>query len=172
MSPGIRLKLTKLVVGCVLPLAGVAAFLIFNFYTHEQVQLTEHTISQARLIGATVDRVFSGTQASLLALGTSQRLVAGDLRGFHRRAFEVLQEMPADSIVVVGLDAQLLLATNLPFGAPLPRLRHSPLLARVLATERPAVSDLYMGPIVGKPISVLPCLCTNSPAACGRRWRG
>ena len=152
MSPGIRLKLTKLVVGCVLPLAGVAAFLIFNFYEHEQVQLTRTAIGRARQMVTTVDRVFSSTQASLLALGTSQRLVDGDLEGFHRRAFEVLQDMDADSIVVVGLDAQLLLATNRPFGAPLPKLRDSPLLKRVVETERPAVSDLYLGPIVGMPI--------------------
>lgn len=152
MPPGIRLKLAKLVVGCVLPLAGVAAFLIFNFYEHEQVQLTSNAISRTRLMVATVDREFSATQASLLALGTSRRLVSGDYEGFHRRAFEVLQNMHADSIVVVGVDAQLLLATNRPFGAPLPKLGDSPLLTRVLKTERPGVSDLYIGPIVGTPI--------------------
>lgn len=152
VPPGIRLKLAKLVVGCILPLAGVAAFLIFHFYEHEQVQLTRHAISRARMMAGTVDRVFSTTQASLLALSTSRRLADGDLEGFHRRAFEALQNMNADSIVVVGLDGQLLLATNQPFGVPLPRLRVSPLLTRVLQTEKPQVSDLYIGPIVGKPI--------------------
>lgn len=38
-TPGIRIRLAKLVVG-VLPLAAVATFLIFNFYAHEQAQLT------------------------------------------------------------------------------------------------------------------------------------
>ena len=60
--------------------------------------------------------------------------------------------MHADSIVVVDTNGQLLLATNLRFGAPLPKLTSSPLLKRVLETERPEVSDLYMGPIAGKPI--------------------
>jgi diguanylate cyclase (GGDEF)-like protein/PAS domain S-box-containing protein len=149
-APSIRMSLAKLVVGCVLPLAGISAFLIFNFYEHEQAQLTRQAINRARLMVTAVDRGFAGTQASLLALGTSLR--SEDLQGFYLRAFEALQNMHADSIVVIDTNGQLLLATNRRFGAPLPKLTSSPLLKRVLETERPGVSDLYMGPIVSRPI--------------------
>jgi diguanylate cyclase (GGDEF)-like protein len=154
-APSIRTKLAKLVIGCVLPIASVAAFLIFNFYQQEQAQLTKNAIGRAQLLVATVDRVFGATQASLMTLATSQRLAQGDFEGFHRRAIEVLENMRADSIVLVGMDAQLLLATNRPFGTPLPKLTNAPLLARVIKTGSPAVSDLYLGPIVGKPIYAL-----------------
>ena len=151
-TPGIRIRLAKLVLGCVLPLAAVAAFLIFNFYAHEQAQLTRSAISRARSMVAAVDRGFSSTQASLLALSTSKRLHRGDLEGFHLRAFEALQNMHVDNIVVIDTDGQLLLATNRRFGEPLPQLKNMPLLSRVLDTERPGVSDLFIEPIVGKAI--------------------
>ena len=91
-EPSIRTKLAKLVIGCVLPLGSVAAFLIFNFYEQEQVLLTKNAISQARLMVATVDRMFFATQASLLALGTSRRLVGGDLNVKTRLVIDAFNE--------------------------------------------------------------------------------
>ncbi|MDL2354737.1 MAG: sensor domain-containing diguanylate cyclase [Pseudomonadota bacterium] len=151
-APGIRTSLAKLVVVCVLPLAAVAGLLIEQFYEQEHVRLTATATGRARSMVATVDRGFSTTQASLLALSTSKRLEQGDFAGFRLRAFEALQNMHADNIVVLDMAAQMLLATNRPFGAPLPKLSSAPLLARVIETERPAVSDLYNGPIIGIPI--------------------
>lgn len=151
-APGIRTSLAKLVVLCVLPLAAVAGFLILSFYEHEEAQLTATAIGRARSMVAAVDRGFSTTQASLLALSTSRRLEEGDFAGFRLRAFEALQNMHADSIVVLDMDGQLVLSTNRPIGTPLPKLHRAPLLMRVQETERPAVSDLYTGPIVGTPI--------------------
>jgi len=60
--------------------------------------------------------------------------------------------MHVDNIVVIDTDGQLLLATNRRFGDPLPTLKNMPLLSRVLDTELPGVSDLFIGPIVGKAI--------------------
>lgn len=151
-APGIRIRLAKLVMGCVLPLAAVAAFLIFNFYQHEQTQLANNAIGRARSMIASVDQSFAGTQASLRVLASSRKLESGDLKGFHLRAFETLQDMHADSIVVVDTDGQLLLATNRPFEEALPKLKSSALLSRVMETERAGVSDLFIGPISGKPI--------------------
>lgn len=151
-TPGIRLRLAKLVVGCVLPLAAVAAFLIFNFYRHEQAELSKNAINRARTMIASVDRGFAGAQTSLRALASSRELESGDLKGFHLRAFEALQEMHADSIVLIDTDGQLLLATNRAFGQALPKLKSSPLLSRVMATERAGVADLFTGPIFGQPI--------------------
>jgi C4-dicarboxylate-specific signal transduction histidine kinase len=151
-APGVRMSLVALVLGCVVPIACMAGLLIFNFYSHEQAQLTRHAISRARALISVVDRDFASTGAALQALGTSHRLASGDLGGFHARALEVLRDMHADSITVVGLDGQLLLSTRLPFGAPLPKLASAPLLRRVLQTGRPGNSDLYLGPEVGTPI--------------------
>ena len=149
-APGIRTSLAALVVGCVLPIAIVAAFLMLRFYETERSQLTTRAVGRARAIVTSLDRDFARTEASLQALGTSHRLVNDDLGGFYLRAVEALRNMEADSIVVVDLNGQLLLSTRLPFGAPLPKWTNTPLLARVLKSGIPAVSDLYMGPIVAR----------------------
>lgn len=147
-APGIRTSLAVLVVGCVLPIAVVAAFLMLRFYETEQVQLTTRAIGRARAIVTSLDRDFGRTEASLQALATSHRLVNDDLAGFYLRAVEALRNMEADSIAVVDLNGQLLLSTRRPFGTPLPKWNNTPLLARVLKSGEPAVSDLYLGPII------------------------
>lgn len=144
---GVRASLALLVLGSVLPLAGVAAFLIVDFYARERTQLINNSISKARLTVAAVDREFDGMQAALLALATSIQLRDGNLRGFHSRALDALGNLRAESIVIVDITGALLLSTRRPFGAPLPSLASTPLLQRVLETGKPGVSDLFIGPI-------------------------
>ena len=67
-TPGVRLSLAVIVVGCILPIAVMAAFLIFDFYEHEQTQLTMNAISRARAMTSVVDRDFASTQAALLVV--------------------------------------------------------------------------------------------------------
>ncbi|NHZ81417.1 diguanylate cyclase [Massilia sp. CCM 8695] len=149
-SPGIRARLVTLALGCVLPIAGVAALLLFEFYEREQTRLISNAISQARAMVSTIDRDFARTQAALEALATSRRLATGDLQGFHSRVQDAVKNMQADSIVVVDASGPLLLSTRRPFGAPLPKLATAPLLKRVMETGKPGVSDLYIGPVVGR----------------------
>ena len=135
-----------LVVGCILPLAFVSAFLIFNFYEHEQDQLINNGISRARAMIYAVDRGFASTQAALQALATSHRLAHGDLSGFHRRAIEELPNIRAENIVVLDATGQLLLTTARRFGEPLPKAAAPAILKRTLEMGKPGVSDLFFGP--------------------------
>lgn len=147
---GVRASLALLVVGCILPMAAVAAFLIVDYYQRERAQLIGNTINQARAIMSAVDRDFASTKAALQALGTSRQLDAGELAGFHVRALEALRNMRADSIVLVDPSGALLLSTRRPYGQPLPRLPSTPLLKRILASGQPGVSDLFIGPLKGQ----------------------
>jgi PAS domain S-box-containing protein len=147
---GVRASLAILVVGCVLPLAIVAAFLIVDYYARERAQLVANTLNQTRTIMSIVDRDFGNTQAALQALGTSPRLLDGDLAGFHARALNVLRTMRADSIVLVAPSGELLLSTRRPFGQPLPQLARTPLLERIMATGQPGVSNLFKAPMGGQ----------------------
>ncbi len=151
-TPSIRMSLASLVIGCVLPVVLVSAFLIFNFYEHEQIQLTNNAISRARAMISNVDRGFASTQAALQALGTSHRLTSGDLRGFHARATEELRNLHAENIIVIDPSGQLLLSTWVPFGTPLPKLAKPSLRKRILETGEPIVSNLFLGPVTHHPI--------------------
>jgi PAS domain S-box-containing protein len=130
-------------------MAIVAAFFIVSFYEREQKQLTQDAISRARAMTSVVDRDIASTQTALLALRTSTALAQGDLRGFHQTATEALRDMQADSIVLLDRRGQLLLSTRRPFGAPLPKLASAPLLQRTLETDKPGVSNLFLGPLTG-----------------------
>ncbi|MEX8192393.1 diguanylate cyclase domain-containing protein [Comamonas guangdongensis] len=151
-SPSIRATLALLVVLCILPISLVAGLLLVNYYKHEQRQLSISVLNQAQSLMLAVDREFAATQAALQALSTSHRLATGDLEGFHNRAEEVLENVQADSIVVVDPSGQLLLSTHLPYGAPLPKLKDRTLLNQILETGKPGVSNLFTGPIVNRPI--------------------
>lgn len=154
-APGVRASLAALVVGSVLPIAAVAAFLIVNFYQHERARLVESSISRARSLMAVVDHDIQSTQAALAALATARTLADDDLAAFHARALEVLTTLKVDSIVLLDADGGLLLSTRRPFGQALPRLAATPLLKRILASGKPGVSDLFTGPIDGNPIYVV-----------------
>lgn len=148
-APSIRMTFAALVAGCILPIAIVAAFLIFNFYEHEQKQLISNAISRARAMISIVDHDFASTQAALQALGTSSLLASGDLGGFYVQALEAMQNMHARNIVVLGPTGQFLLTTFRPFGEPLPTQPIPPILKRTLETGKPAVSDLFAGRMTG-----------------------
>lgn len=154
-APGIRMSLAMLVVGCILPIALVAAFLIHNFYGHERTQLTTNAISRARAMVSVVDRDFANVQAALLALSTSPFLADDDLGGFHAQAVRALRHMQAESIVVLGPRGRLLLSTSRQFEAPLPNLVNPPELTRFLETGKPGISDLFVGPLSGRLILLI-----------------
>ncbi|MES2015469.1 MAG: ATP-binding protein [Pseudomonadota bacterium] len=149
-APSVRASIAVLVIGCVLPLALVAAFLILHFYQSAHTQLISNMVSRARGLGSAVDRDFDSTVAAMQALGTSSQLMAGDFKGFHGHAVAVLAHLDVDSIVLVDPTGALLLSTRRPYGAVLPKLTGTPLLRRILKTGKPGVSDLFMGPLVKK----------------------
>jgi len=148
-TPSIRASLVALVVGCILPIAIVSAFLIFDFYKREQTRLIADTISRARAMISVIDGRFVSTQSALSALSTSHRLASGDLAGFYERAQEALTSMRVDSIAVADASGQLLLSTRRPYGEALPKMANRRHLARVLETGEASVSDLYLGSVMG-----------------------
>ncbi|RFP08029.1 MULTISPECIES: ATP-binding protein [unclassified Duganella] len=154
-APGVRASLALLAIACILPVVAVTAFLIVHFYDRERTQLIDNTVSRARSIITATDRDIESTQLALQTLSTSNMLLNQDLRGFHQRASGLVEKLGADSIVLIGTDGALLLSTRRPWGAPLAKLGRAPLLQRILASGRPGVSDMFIGPLYGRPIFVV-----------------
>ena len=151
-AAGVRASLTLLVIACIAPVAAVTAFLIFNFYRIERAQLIDNAVGHARAIITTIDHDIEATQLALQTLGSSNLLQEQDLAGFHRRVSGLVGHLRADSVVLLDTDGTLLLSTRRPYGAPLARLGRAPLLQRIMANGRPGVSDIFTGPLNGKPI--------------------
>lgn len=148
-APRVRLVLSGLVLGCVLPLAGVAAALLISAHQQHQQQLRDGTLSRARAVMAVVDQDFNTTHAALYALAGSRMLAQGDLAGFHARTRAMLPAMHADSVLLLSRNGDILMSTRVPFGTALPRMGLTPLLSRTVSTGKAGVSDLFIGPLTG-----------------------
>ena len=151
-SLSVRVSLAIVVVGCILPISAVSAFLIYDYYEREQSRLTADAISRARAMVSAVDRELAIIEASLAVLSSSARLAARDLPHFHEEAVSALRKMSVDSVGLVDASGQLLLSTREPYGTRLPRIANPELLNRIAATGKSGVSDLFVGPLIHKPI--------------------
>ena len=151
-SQSVRLSLSLLVIGSLLPLVAMVSFVIWSYYQHEQAQVAKDAVSRARAVASAVDREFGSLEASLLALAASPPLTRNDLAEFHAHALVALSDIDADSIMLVDRTGQLLLSTARPFGTPLPSVRDPALLQLIFKTGKPGVSDLFVGPVTDKAI--------------------
>lgn len=131
-------------------------FLISSYWQNEQSHVADAAITRARAVTSAVDRQVGITQAALLVLATSPLLTKNDLAGFHAQAEVALPTLNAEVLVLVDRTGQLRLSTYNPWGTPLPQLPASPvLLQHILKTGQPGLSDLFLGPIVGKLIYIV-----------------
>lgn len=155
-NPNVRQSLALLVIGSVVPIVAMGAFLIFSYWQNEQARVAEAAISRARAVTSAVDRQVGITQAALRALATSPLLTKNDLAGFHAQAEVALPTLNAEALVLVDRTGPLRLSTSHPWGTPLPQLPYpSVLLQHILKTGQPGLSDLFLGPISGKHIYIV-----------------
>jgi diguanylate cyclase (GGDEF)-like protein len=147
----IRSRLAWLVIACVIPAALMAAALISYSYQRERSRLVRDAIATARALTSVLDRELAGVQSALFALATSPNLLSNDFSAFYRQAQEVLPILIANNIVLIGANGRQLVNTLQPFGEPLPA-ETSPQLRTIIATGRPVITDLFVAPVVGRPL--------------------
>ncbi len=147
----IRSILAKLVVVCVLPGVLVAVFLISNFYQREREQLDQDMLQTVHSLALAVDSDLATTEAALEALATSPYLTTGNLAAFHDQAGRVLSGH-GDNLLLSDETGQELLNFAHPFGETLPLYGNPEHLRHVFETGRPAVSDLFVGAVLHRPL--------------------
>jgi diguanylate cyclase (GGDEF)-like protein len=148
--PTIRSRLVLLVVACVIPASLLCVAIIFYDYQRDRARLVRDAIATARALKSAMDRDLSGVQSALFALATSPHLDAGDLRAFQGQAREVLPNLIASNIVLVDARGQQRVNTLRPFGEPLPSIKGLQ-QQRIFETGRPVITDLFPGPLTGRP---------------------
>ncbi|QDZ29647.1 ATP-binding protein [Noviherbaspirillum sp. UKPF54] len=149
----VRTFLVCLILACLLPgLIGAAALFIHD-YRNNRAQLEKNTILTARALVQTVDSYLMRSQAVAQSLSTSRALARGDLAEFHRQARELLAATaPGTNIVLSDTRGQQLVNTLHEYGAALPRHGNDDQVRRVLETGKPAVSNLFVGPVMHRPV--------------------
>jgi PAS domain S-box-containing protein len=134
--------------------AIVAPLLLFGAFagarvTDEQLRLVRNDLmSEARTMMAEVDREIIGEIERLQALAASPSLRESDFAGFQRQAEASLAFRGGGNIVLVDRNMQQHVNTWELFGAPLPKMAVSKTIERALATGKPQVTGVFMGPVV------------------------
>jgi two-component system sensor histidine kinase/response regulator len=143
----IRFWLICLVIACILPVTFAAGFLIVNSYRQNTAEVGRSTTATTRALIQAVDAELHGVQSALQALATSPHLTSGDLAGFHRQARETLNVRVGVNVVLTDSAGQQVLNTLKPFGEALPRHGQPDQARRIFQTGKPAISDLFLGPV-------------------------
>jgi hypothetical protein len=131
----------------------MVVLLISYNYRLERARLVRDSISTARALATATDRELAGVQSALFALATSPNLSSDNLRAFYDQAKEVLPNLIANNIVLNDPNGQQQLNTLRSFGNALPSAA-SLQLQRIFETGRPATTDLFLGPVVGRPLLI------------------
>jgi diguanylate cyclase (GGDEF)-like protein len=151
-APSIRSLLAMLVLASAAPALLLAAALLAVEYGRDRETLERDSIATARAMAQAVDRELVSITAAAQVLSTSQRVLAHDLRPFYEQAQQVVAMGIGDNAVLSEASGQQLLNTLRPLGATLPRHGNPAQLRAVFEERRPAVSDLYVGGVLRRPV--------------------
>ncbi|NVD71850.1 EAL domain-containing protein [Duganella sp. BJB1802] len=107
------------------------------------------TLQTARDLLLDMDSEFHALGAVAGTLTTSPALLNADLAAFQQQAEAARRYSKATNFVLTDIHGQQLVNTLKPFGTPLPRHGNPALIARVAASGRMEVSNLYVGAVSG-----------------------
>ena len=141
-----------LAVACIVPAWAATAFLITRSYERERETLRSGTQVTARTLMQAVDGKIAGMESALWALATSPALTESNFAAFHIQAQQVQATQTAANIVLVTPSGRQIVNTLRPFGTTLPENGSTGKLMRVFATGKPAISDLFVGPVAQRPV--------------------
>ncbi|MEY4429301.1 MAG: hypothetical protein RLZZ182_1990 [Pseudomonadota bacterium] len=150
-----RTNLALLVAACVLPAAIVAGVLVFRDYEDSRQNTLRGLYSAARATAATLDRDLAGIESGLRVLAATTALVEDDLRTFHADARHALPVQQITNYVLIDAQGRQRLNTLRAHDADLPSTGTPAELLSVFHTQRPVLSDLFTGPVTGKPTITL-----------------
>jgi two-component sensor histidine kinase len=164
----LRTRLALLVTAASLPLLLLSLTTIYLGYRDSRAQAAKQGLDVARGLALAIEGELRGRILALEVLANSRALALGDLETFRAEAQAVVQrQAPGSNILLLAADGQQLMNTAAPPGAALPRREHLDNLRRVLASGQPAVSDLYFGLVVRRPVIAIEIPVPRPPGAPG-----
>lgn len=146
----VRTRIALLVLVCVLPAFLVAAVLAVMSHERDRDALEQVIQASAQSLTLVVERDFAAIEAGLQALSTSPSIDSNDLAALYAQSKQVLAQSWGVNILYIELSGQQLVNTVRPFGQPLPKETQSPLMLKVLETQKPSITDLFWGPVLKK----------------------
>jgi PAS domain S-box-containing protein len=149
-----------------LPLIILAFLATVQILQTQRETIRETLRGNARALAASVGTEVDTQIAIARVLSLSPTLLSGDVSSFEHEANSIRLNFPGSEIVLSSPDGQQLINTMSAPGEPLPIRRNAEIMARVLATKKLVVSDVYTGRIAGRPMTAieLPVIKNGDPA--------
>lgn len=147
----LRKVLQVLVCACVLPALAVSVSLAITNYGLLRDAVEQQTMLLGRSVLADLERDLGGIEAGLHILATAPELQSGNLADFHARARSALPQGIVYNYILTDAQGRQLLNTLRPYGTALPSGGTPPQLARVFDGGKVVLTDLFTGPVTGKP---------------------
>lgn len=138
---------TLLISACLVPATVAVAVLILSLYYQGRNSVEAATLHTARALMQAFDQELSRVEGMVVALSTSPSLERGDLRLFASQVAQLLPYGPETNFVLWNRNGTQLIngryaRESADRAFTLPRS-----VRQVFDTGRPAVSDLYIGPL-------------------------
>jgi len=148
---GVRARLFRLVLACVVPPLVGMLVLTWQLFGAEVSNLEKQDLQTARALTAAVDRELEIAKATATVLADSEELNAGRLADFYTRAAaELTHSASGFDVCVHGPGGEQLLSTARPYGAPLPPRSDLTLIQGVFASRKPLISNLSIDGATGQ----------------------
>ena len=152
---GVRSYLLAVVLSSLLPLALFAVYLSYDSSRSQLETIRTSILSTTRALAVAVDDHIRVRREMLEQLARSEKLRAGDLRGFHAEMVNLSQLLQGAIVTLVRADATRVLFSSLPADVRVPGLSNADLVRRVFETGEPQISDVFIGSITQVPLAVI-----------------
>lgn len=149
----VRTFLMWLVLACLLPgVLGATGLFVYQ-YRQGRAQQAKDTIQTARALVQAVDNHLLRAQAVVETLSVSEALARHDFAVFHQQARRAVALSGLGTNIVLRDEAGVqILNTALEFGKPAQALPAPEQVRAVFATGKPAISQVFIGPVLKRPI--------------------
>ena len=145
----IRIFIALMVASIMLPLVLASTFAVNKIWREEQsaaMASLHKTVAATSLI---VDRDIQSSISALYVLGNSEHLQTGNFEAFYLQA-KAINRTPDTWVALFRADGTQVLNTAAPFAAPPITASALAFVATVLSTQKPSISDVFVGPLTGR----------------------
>ena len=148
----LRYHLALLVAVGIIPVVLFGAWTVFDLREQQRRSVERGLRATVRALAIAVEREVMASVQSLEVLATSEALTGDALPAFHVQAERALERGGAWHVVVLtDARGQILLSTGRAIDTSLQSIGDRDYIQRVIATGRPAVSDLMTGRVADLP---------------------
>jgi signal transduction histidine kinase/ActR/RegA family two-component response regulator len=150
----IRTLLVLMAAAVLLPVVLASVIALEKIRDGERKAALRGLQETARATALIVDREAQGALSGLKALGGSEHLRTGNFRAFYDQA-AAQNRLPEVWTLLLDEQGRQILNTIVPYGSPLPPAAARERVARVLATGKPMVTDLILGPVTNRMLTTM-----------------